>query len=110
MVPLVWGHRSSCARYEPLLSWLFSPCQLTEAKRTQNGVPGRCSLKQLRQPHGLSLLGVSVARPWPRAHHLLPARARLRWAPTEPAAARGFSSKIEFIAKNVLISDSSYLH
>lgn len=34
----------------------------------------------------------------------------LRWSPRELECSTGFFFKIEFIAKNVLISDSSYLH
>lgn len=54
MVPLVWGHRSSCARYEPLLSWVFSPLPRQkgprvwspgDAARSSSGSPvaSRCS-------------------------------------------------------------------
>lgn len=89
----------------------FAPQQVIYAKKTQSGIPERRKPVELYQPSGRLAIYTSVAQPKPFTHHLLPARIRVSAGlPGSRGAAQGFSSKIEFIAKNVLISDSSYLH
>lgn len=53
------GHRSSCARYEPLLSWLFSP--LTRQKGPRAGSPGDAA----RSSSGSPVASRCSASAWP---------------------------------------------
>ncbi|XP_039588418.1 uncharacterized protein LOC120513257 [Passer montanus] len=75
---------------------------LIHAKKSQSGIPERQKPEELSRLLGRLVIYTSVAQAKPFTQHLLRVRIRISAGlPESWSAAWGFSSKIEFIAKNV---------